>query len=229
MRTKTLILTAALSIAAAATSMAQAVYSVNIVGYINLNIPAGLSMIANQLDDSGSPRNQVQNILGNPSGNVTVNFFNPATGNYDQSTYDPFGGPTGGPIWFDGNRILEPGGGAFVDSVDAFTATLVGEVRLVSSLSIPPGLSIRSSVIPQSAPVTAMGFPFDLPAAPDPVTIYRYNRTTGGYDSSSYDPFGGPTGGAIWFPSPPSPNIGESWFVDNAGASALIWPRTFTP
>ena len=46
MRTKTLLLTAALSAAGIATSMAQ-VYSANAVGYVNKLIPTGFSMIAN--------------------------------------------------------------------------------------------------------------------------------------------------------------------------------------
>src|SRR5258707_15596446 len=57
MRTKTLFLTAAFSAAGMATSMAQTVYSVNIVGYINLPIVHGLSLVANQLN--ASPNNSV--------------------------------------------------------------------------------------------------------------------------------------------------------------------------
>ena len=46
MRTKTLLLTAALAAAGVVSSMAQ-VYSVNSVGYVNLTLPNGFSMIAN--------------------------------------------------------------------------------------------------------------------------------------------------------------------------------------
>src|SRR5947207_10303632 len=46
MRTKTLLLTAALAAAGAASAMAQNVYSVNAVGYANVSVPSGFSMIA---------------------------------------------------------------------------------------------------------------------------------------------------------------------------------------
>ena len=48
MRTKALLLTAALGLASVATSMAQAVYSVNVVGYINLTMKPGFNLVANQ-------------------------------------------------------------------------------------------------------------------------------------------------------------------------------------
>jgi hypothetical protein len=88
MRTKTLLLTAALSAAGIATSMAQNVYSVNMVGYINKTMPKGLSMIANQLN--ASPNNKVTTLFGTPAlvdlgpgvpGAITINKFNGI--NYD--------------------------------------------------------------------------------------------------------------------------------------------------
>src|SRR5213075_206777 len=72
MRTKTTLLTAALVAAGALTSMAQ-VYSVNIVGYINLNIPKGFSMIANQLDTT--PDNTLASVLPNPPENTSCYKF----------------------------------------------------------------------------------------------------------------------------------------------------------
>lgn len=51
MRTKTLILSAMIGVAGIASSFAQNVYSVNVVGYINLTLTTPFSMIANQLDN----------------------------------------------------------------------------------------------------------------------------------------------------------------------------------
>ena len=75
MRTKTLLLTAALTAAGVATSMAQ-VYSVNMVGYINQSIPQGFSMIANQLN--ASPDNKVTTLLPAPPASTSVFKFNAA-------------------------------------------------------------------------------------------------------------------------------------------------------
>src|SRR6478672_7317898 len=47
MRTKTLLLTAALAAVGVSSSMAQ-VYSVNVVGYVNKSVPKGFYMLANQ-------------------------------------------------------------------------------------------------------------------------------------------------------------------------------------
>ena len=85
MRTKTLLLTAALTAAGALTSMAQ-VYSVNIVGYINLNVPSGFSMIANQLN--AATDNTLETLMPTVPENTTIYKFNPALraglGGYDQ-------------------------------------------------------------------------------------------------------------------------------------------------
>src|SRR5688500_5525594 len=72
MRTKTLLLTAALCAAGAATSMAQ-VYSVNMVGYINQSIPAGFSMIANQLNNS--PDNRIATLFPAPADGTRIYKF----------------------------------------------------------------------------------------------------------------------------------------------------------
>src|SRR5258706_1505975 len=124
MRTKTLLITAALGAAGIASSMAQqAVYSLNIVGYVNLPVNAGLSMVANQLD--ATPDNGVQGLFGTPPGSLTVNKFNPATGTYQQAIFDPDSG------WADPTAMkLNPGDGAFLDNPNpTFTTTLVGQLN----------------------------------------------------------------------------------------------------
>jgi hypothetical protein len=111
---------------------------------------------------------------------------------------------------------LNPGQGAFIDNAGAaFTVTFVGEVQLTSTVNIHAGLDIYSSVIPQSAPITSMGFP--VPTAP--VTVFRFNGTS--YDSFSYEPDAGE-----WSPTAPVPNISEAFFIDNTGGN-LPWSRTF--
>src|SRR5689334_14692664 len=66
MRTKTLLLTAALSAAGLLPSMAQ-VFSVNAVGYVNQSVPAnGLAILAVPLN--GNPNNSLNNTLPIPNG-----------------------------------------------------------------------------------------------------------------------------------------------------------------
>src|SRR3954471_3821610 len=77
MRTKTLLLTAALAAVGVSSSMAQ-VYSVNAVGYINLSIPHGFSIVGNQLN--ATPNNQVQNVFGTLPQPTTLYVYNNSTG-----------------------------------------------------------------------------------------------------------------------------------------------------
>jgi hypothetical protein len=219
MRTKTLLLSAVIGAAGVTSAMAQAtVYSVNIVGYINLSILPGLSMIANQLD--ATPDNTLPNVLGAPTGTLSVSKFNRALGNYDVSIFDPDNGQ-----WTITSMQLNPGEGAFADNPPenggALNVTLVGQVRLNSTVAFTPGLDIVSSVIPQAGPITPdLGFPVPPSAQ---FSFNKYNRTTKSYDTYLFDD---ESGG--WTPSVPVLAIGESAFYDLApGAPSFNWVRNF--
>jgi len=208
MRTKTLILAAVLSVAGAATSSAQ-VYSVNMVGYINLQIPRGFSMIANQLNNTATGGNTVSNLFAGAPEGTTLYTFNPATQGYAANTYD-IG------EWTNPGFLLTAGEGAFILAPSAFTNTLVGEVVLSSSITVPQGFSIKSSVIPQAGSlVTNLNFPV---AEGD--TIYRFNNATGQYTANTFD-IGEWSAGAA-----PVPNVGESFFV--LTLATKTWTRSFS-
>ena len=82
MRTKSILLGAALLAAGVATSMAQVsnVYSVNVVGYVNLNLTNGLNLISNPLDavgNGGAASNTIANVFGVvPDGTQVYKFTN---------------------------------------------------------------------------------------------------------------------------------------------------------
>jgi hypothetical protein len=206
MRTKTLLLTAALSAAGLATSLAQ-VYSVNAVGYINLLIPAGFSMIANQLD-KGAGNNTVLNIFGTTVPEGTTIFKYTGT-TYEANTFE-FG------EWALAAQTLNPGEGAFIKNpgATAFTVTLVGEVpQGTLNNAVPAGFSIRSSIVPQAAALDpTLGF---VPSEGD--TVYQWVNATGQYKTASYE-FG------EWVS--PSVAVGESFFLKTAAAKT--WTRTFS-
>jgi hypothetical protein len=211
MRTKTLLLTAALTAAGALTSMAQ-VYSVNIVGYINVNVPHGFSILANQLNNS--PDNHLATLFPTPPNGTFVYKFNNASSSYLVDDYDSgWEGDTAGAM------TLNPGEGVFINNPStAFTATFVGEVQLVSSVSIPLGFSIVSSVIPQSAFLDSMGY---VPANGD--FVYQFQNATSTYKVNDYDSgWEGDDGG-----NPPTPAVGEGFFVKSPVSGARSWSRTF--
>ena len=217
MRTKTLLLTAALTAAGAFASMAQ-VYSVNVVGYINLNIPQGFSMIANQLN--ASPNNQLATLIPTPPNASAFYKFQNATGTYlaDDYTDGAWEGDTSGTM------TLNPGEGIFVFATSAFAATFVGEVQLATpGIPIPPGFSILSSPIPQQGLLDA---DLNYPSPPNNgTTIYQFHNATGTYTANDFTDGaweGDDNGNA------PTIHVGEGFFALNPGTTSQSWTRTFS-
>ena len=229
MRTKALLLTAALGLASVATSMAQ-VYSVNVVGYINVPVPAtGFALIANQLN--ASPNNSLNSVLtGNIETESQVLKF--ANNNYLADIYD-------GSAWVDFNTgaasttTVAPGEGFFFyNAGTARSITLVGEVRIGNNLNVttPPGqFNLMSSIVPQDLTLdAASGFPTGAAATEN--QFISYNAATQGYNPIKvYD-------GAQWvdFDSgatvpTPSVVVGQGFFFYNAGSAASVWSRNFNP
>jgi len=223
MRTKTTLLTAALLAAGALSSMAQ-VYSVNIVGYINLTIPKGFSMIANQLN--ASPDNTLATVLAGVPENTTAYKFipTPPPAHYQSSNFS-----ADNPGWTIPGVTLNPGEGVFI-SIDpsqapsGYTATFVGEVQLSSATPVKTGFSMLSSAIPQQGGVeTLLGFP-----SRENDTIYKWdgslNAGKGGFRSFNFS-----ADNPGWSPSEPVMNVGEAFFIssDPQQGGDRSWTRTF--
>src|SRR5437773_7277283 len=157
MRTKTLLLTAALAMGGVASSMAQ-VYSQNVVGYVNLTISNTFTMIANPLNGPGGS-NTLGTILPNAPAGAGIYKFNGTTFENKVTFGTPATGWIGGVAGAGNGTVLAPGQGAFIQISGATpaapsTITFVGEVRDGStSITIPAGFSIASSVLPVAAPL----------------------------------------------------------------------------
>lgn len=202
MRTKALLLTAAFVAAGVAAASAQ-VYSVNAVGYVNLQVPKGFSLIANPLK---AATNTVGSLLASAPDGTTVYKFNGKSYDINAKDFGDFANPA---------QALNPGEGAFVNAPSAFGVTFVGEV-LQGSLTnaIPAGFSIRSSLVPQAGQLdTVLKFP-----VVDGDVVYRFNNAKNSYDIFTYD-FG------AW-DTAPVPAVGESFFVKKA--AAVNWVRDFS-
>jgi len=217
MRTKTWFLTAALVAAGALTSMAQSnVYSLNVVGYVNVNLPSGFSLVNNPLNVAAG--NSLENTLGtNVLDGTTVYHF--ASGHYDVVASFIAQGAN---IW-DTSLNINPGDGIFVFSPGAQTVTFVGEVLQGSQTnSIPNGFSILGSKVPQAGGlVSVLGFP-----AKDQDVVYQFHA---GYSTDTF--FGPPTvpaGSEFWDGgSEPSLTVAEGFFLFTS-AGAHSWIRSFT-
>jgi hypothetical protein len=210
MKTKALLLTAALGVAGAATSMAQ-VYSVNAVGYINVTCNNGFTMISDQLLVANRT---VESLLAGVPDGTAVYKYNGTF--FEISTYDLSG--VGG--WDpDGTATIDHGSGVFIfNPGSAFTVTFVGEVP-TGNLSTPvsQNFSILSSKVPQGGLVTTdLSFP-----AADGDAVYKYNGTF--YEIYTYDLSG--VGG--WDPEEPTIAVGSAFFLFSPAPHGP-WNRTFT-
>jgi hypothetical protein len=210
MRTKTLLLAAAFTAAGIASIQAQSnVYSVNVVGYINVPVPANqYVLIANQLS---ATNNTIGTVVPNPPPGSQLQKFN---NGYTAYTFDD-----ADLAWVpDANATLAPGEGAFFRSPVATTLTFVGEVRQGSlTNTLPIGLyAIRSSIVPQAGTATALGIPGE---AGD--TLQTFNN---GYTAYTFD-----DADLAWVPSEPSIAVGQAFFYRKSPlATQPNWVRNFT-
>ena len=237
MRTKTLLLTAALSAAGLATSMAQ-VYSVNAVGYVNKSIPAnGWAALGNPLN--GPTNNSLNNILPIPSGYTAVIYrFDPVQQAYlaQIDWIEGFG-------WFsadDPDPTINPGEGFFFQNTtaQALNLTFVGEVpsgTLHNPVTGNNRWTIRSSVVPKGLRLgdtdatTGTANTLEFPAAGGDA-VYIFDTATQAY-LAQYDYIGG----FGWFsaddPDPDGPLIqpGSAFFLQaGSGTAARDWVQTFS-
>lgn len=202
MRTKTLLLTAALGAAGMAATVAQdAVFSVNAVGYVNTTVADGFSIIANPLNNGDNTLDAV--ISGMSTGTTVFKFDGTA---FSSSSF------VDGVGWLP-NLSAAPGEGFFIQSAGEQTITFVGEVPQGDlSNEVPAGLSIKASQVPQAADLASIGFPA---TTGDNVFFFR----NGGYAGSSFVE-------GLGFIPEAIPAVGEGFFVQSANGGS--WDRTFS-
>lgn len=178
MRTKLLLLSAAIGAAGIATTSAQ-VFSVNAVGYVNTKVPGGgFAMISNPLNATDNSINKL--FTGLPNG-FQIYVFTPGSG-FATLTYDDLDqsfGPAGD------TTKLEPGQGVFVKTPAGpeVTITFVGEVpQGTLTTTLVPGFQIVSSKVPQAGTATELALPG---VAGD--QVYQYDPVAKQYIVSTYD------------------------------------------
>jgi hypothetical protein len=216
MRTKTLILTAALVAAGVATSMAQ-VYSKNVVGYVSKTLYPGFNLICNPLIQTDTT---IGTLLPTVPHNTSALLFDNAGAplglNYDTD----LGG------WDNPGITLDLGKGVFLTvpagSPDT-VVTIVGEVfqgtgAQAYNAAVNAGYSFRSSPVPQALNFTALGLTSQHGDA-----AQRYNRTGGAFSLEGYN-YDTDLGG---WDAEPTLDVGEAFFYTANGTAASI-QRSFT-
>jgi hypothetical protein len=212
MRTKTLLLTAAVLTAGLAASVAQSVYSVNAVGYVNKSLVTGYNLISNPLNGTN---NLLSTILPIVADGTFVLKWN--------ATAQTFGDPS---QYYDGlgwlpDTTVNPGEGIFVNAPAAATVTFVGEVpqgNLTNQIS--GNYSLLSHIVPQSISLAnpSVNFP-----AQDGDFVLQWNPAAQAYFDplQYYDGLG-------WLPSEPTPAVAEGFFFNTGAAAARSWGRSFS-
>ena len=218
MRTKTILLTAALAAAGIAASKAQTVYSVNSVGFVNVPLTTGYNLFSNPLN---STNNSIQSLLTTlPNGTLLLT-WNSGIQDFNNDTFFTGAG------WFNGDgdsstTVIPPGSGAFVQVAGANNILFVGEVMQGSlTNTIPSGLQIVSSQVPQAGTPTQLS----LTNVSNGGALLKFNTAIQDYNTFTYFT------GSGWFnedgdPIEPVINVGEAVFVNFAGTT--LWKRTFS-
>jgi hypothetical protein len=217
MRTK-LVLGAAILAAGLASSVAQNVYSLNVVGYYNVAVRGGgFTLCANQLNTGTNGINQVI-----PTADVESQVLTFKNNDYNADIFD-------GSAWLDNNSgnpsttVLQPGKGFFyLNNAAAKNLTFVGEVpQGVVNLALPSGLALVGTITPQALELSAAnGFPQILESQ-----VQYFNNTNNTYISFVND-------GSQWLdnnsgdPVTLIPAVGQGWFWQSGTAGA--WNRNFT-
>lgn len=209
MKTKTLLLAVALAGAGAVSGVAQTVYSVNAVGFVNVVIPAG----PNSFTIISNPLNAADNSVAAlfPSAPVGSGIYKFVGGAFVANT-------KGFNAWSNPGQTLVPGEAFFFKnpSGTALTNTFVGEVPQ-GTLTTPlvGGFQLVSSQVPQSGLVsTDLGMPAATGEA-----VYRF--IGGAYVTHSRG------FGTAWSPSEPNIQVGEGFFLKK-NANPSNWTRTFS-
>jgi len=253
MRTKTLALSALIGMIGSASLMAQStnVYSLNSVGYINVTMPPGWSIVTCPLivgtdptaTGSQNPTNTLNVVLNNNSGQYAGAYVFPLiNGGYSiEEEGNPFGsGWTGGGA--DVNML--PGQAIFFYNPNPISggpsgnmsATFVGTVPQGSlTNSLRAGYSLVGSIVPTSGDlvtnsITAMTFSGsgDFVLFFDPTA---HGNTQGGFltpgSEATYE-FGSWGGGSGVNGDPVSSGVSQGFFYYNSQGAVETWVETFS-
>jgi hypothetical protein len=252
MRTKTLLLSAALGALSSASLMAQ-VYSLNAVGYINVTCPPGFSTVANQLNN-GTNFIDILNaqILANPNAFLGDEVFKLSAPNGSYTIWQvgsrgissgipltPVNGAAAAVVTFN------PGEAIFFNNVQTtnITLTFVGTVLTGSPTNTPangltnllsPGFNFVSSMVPVAGSVGGTSSVLGItPTVGDEVFVY--DLTSSAYDIFNYtgvtarNPSGwGIVTAASGVTAPPTVAVGQPFYYDNTATTTNSWVESFS-
>ncbi len=236
MRTKTILLSAAVLAAGITASTAQSVYSVNAVGYVNIVVTNGYNLICNPLNGTNNNINTI--IPSAPQDSLVLTWDNAGQRFVNTVTFFDVPGDPVNTGWYDANfvkatNVIAPGQGIFFRKPNAGSQTLtfVGEVpqgNLTNRIGTLYGF--YSSIVPQSAGLTSLGFPGkqDMRYVQWSKGGQRYVNTLTYFDVPG-DPLNTGWYDANFVKTEPTPEVGEGFLLFNPAANGpQNWGRTFS-
>jgi hypothetical protein len=201
MRTKTLLLTAAAVAAGTISAMAQNVYSVNVVGYVNVVLTNGFTLVANPLN---AATNDLNTLFPNANFGDTIYTWDSGATTFTPSIFAGTWSP---------DVMLNPGQGAFYQGSATMTNTFVGEVSQGAlTNSYPAGFSLIGNQVPMTATsMDSLG-----------LTNVSFGDTVYFWRGSTYVPviYAGTWG------SGSAPAVGEGFWLNAAAPGS--WTQNFT-
>lgn len=216
MRTKTLLLTAALAAAGIATSKAQTVYSVNSVGFVTITNNPGYNLICNPLNNA---TNTLGNLFRGSPENTKIFRYQAGVLNAFIYGLDDFNNLNFGPNEDD---VLAPGEGVFIFNPTGtpFATTFVGDVlQGPQTNAIHSGFNLVGSKIPQAGQLdTALGY---QPLVNDKVYRFVNGTYTGNISIYGLDDFNN----LVWDLIPVI-KVGEGFFISTSTQNN--WGRVFS-
>ena len=219
MRTKLLFAAAAIIAAGVASSQAQSnVYSLNVVGYVNVVVEGGGSynLLANPLNNTSAGGNNLTNLFPGTQP-VSAQILTWDVVNFDFDAVQPSYG-----VAWDVNVALPPGKGFFYVNPDAtFTNTFVGEVIQGSFTNFITG-SGSYNCIGSSAPIGG-SFTNAIGGLTPGVSDQVFKWDVVSFDFNVVQP----SFGVAWDTTALNIGVGEGLFYVNANADQN-WVRNFT-
>jgi len=199
------------------------VTSVNVVGFINLNLKPGYNLIANQLN-AANASNHIAVVLPSVDQDTLLLKFDAV----HQTWLSPDIFDAG--AWVDYNSglpsttWLSPGEAAFLNAPVAKQVTLVGEVPQGDALTVAlaPNYALVSSIVPQQLFLVSSN---SFPAVQDMLYL-TFNPDTQKYITAIFDA-GAWVNYDTGLPTDVNPAVGQGFFINNPGTTAANWTRSF--
>jgi hypothetical protein len=237
MRTKTLLIAAAALAVGIVSSQAQ-VYSQNVVGYYNLDLPAGYNMVSVQFAVGVS--NGASEVLPNIPDGTELFTWDTAHAQFIYNYYDTGSGstlpaqswymadystPTNQPVLFTGQSV-------FLLMPSHVTNTVAGSVVNASTNNLIAGYNMVASALPIYGGST--NNMFNMNSMPDGTELFTWDQVHAKYVYNYYDTGSGSTLPAqSWYmadystaTNPPVFTVGQGMFF--LTPSTYSWSQTYT-